>query len=182
MSPDRSGNAPEIAIAATGGDFAAARRLLTEYYTWAIAEAGVDGTLEEIVPAAAYEVAHLADHYVPPDAYLLLGWVDGQPVGVCGVDRLDAASAELKRMYVRPEARGRGVGSALVERITELAVGMGCRTLRLDTHAGIMRPAIALYRRFGFVPAERCTDIDVDEMVGFALDLTTGRFPQPKNR
>jgi GNAT superfamily N-acetyltransferase len=172
-------SAMRITVATRAAEFAAARGLLEEYYTWAIAEAGVEGTLAELVPSAAYEIAHLTDHYVPPDAHLLLGWVDEEPAGVCGVDRLDASSAELKRMYVRPEARGRGIASRLVRRIAELAVDMGCQSLRLDTHEGIMQPAIALYRRHGFVPADRCTDIDVDGMVGFALDLGTWRTPSP---
>jgi putative acetyltransferase len=174
MSPSAS---TQIAPAATPEEFAAAQRLLAEYYTWAIAEAGLDTTLTELVPSVANELEHLADHYVPPTAYLLLAWVDDTPVGVCAVERLDPTAAELKRLYVRPDVRGLGIAGRLVTRIAELSEAMGCQTLRLDTHEGIMQPAIALYRRFGFVPAERCTDIDVDHMVGFALDLTTWRAP-----
>jgi|GEM_PF-418451 GNAT superfamily N-acetyltransferase len=166
-----------VIAAGSPDEFAAAQRLLAEYYTWAIAEAGLDTTLSELVPSVARELANLADHYVPPTAYLLLAWVDDDPVGVCAVERIAESAAELKRLYVAPDARGYGIGGRLVTRVAELAREMGCQTLRLDTHEGIMQPAIALYRRFGFEPSERCTDIDVDHMVGFALDLTTWREP-----
>jgi putative acetyltransferase len=174
MSPSAS---TQIAPAATPEEFAAAQRLLAEYYTWAIAEAGLDTTLTELVPSVAHELEHLAEHYVPPTAYLLLAWADDTPVAVCAVERIDPTAAELKRLYVRPDVRGLGVAGRLVTRIAELAEAMGCQTLRLDTHEGIMQPAIALYERFGFVRSERCTDIDVDHMVGYALDLTTWREP-----
>jgi GNAT superfamily N-acetyltransferase len=166
-----------VTAAVTPDEFAAAQRLLAEYYTWAIAEAGLDTTLTELVPSVAHELEHLAEHYVPPTAYLLLAWIDTTTVGVCAVEQLDPAAAELKRLYVRPDARGRGIAGRLITRVAELADGMGCQTLQLDTHEGIMGPAIDLYRRFGFVPSERVTDIAVDHMVGFGLDLTTWNVP-----
>lgn len=81
----------------------------------------------------------------------LVVYLDGVPVG-CGALRvLDADTAELKRMYVRPEERGRGLGRQLVAALETEARAMGARRLVLET--GIRQAAaLALYRATGFEP------------------------------
>ncbi|HLY37066.1 MAG TPA: GNAT family N-acetyltransferase [Candidatus Binatia bacterium] len=81
----------------------------------------------------------------------LVVYVDGMPVG-CGALRvLDADTAELKRMYVTPTARGRGLGRRLVAALEAEARAIGVRRLVLET--GIRQDAArALYRATGFEP------------------------------
>ena len=96
------------------------------------------------------------DEFAPPAGTFLVAWleVDGGdevPVGCAGIRRRDDATCELKRMYVAPDARGRGVGRALLERLEEEAVARGYSDLWLET--GTMQPeAISLYESAGYEP------------------------------
>ncbi len=75
---------------------------------------------------------------------------DGAALGCGGLRRLDAETAELKRMYVVPAARGRGLGGRIVEALEAEALRLGCREVRLET--GDRQPdARALYTRHGYV-------------------------------
>lgn len=76
--------------------------------------------------------------------------VDGSPLGCGAVRRLDAETAEIKRMYVAPPARGRGVGRAVLAALEHAARGLGVRRLVLETGAR-QEAALALYRRAGFL-------------------------------
>jgi carbonic anhydrase len=95
------------------------------------------------------EVAHLDAHYAAPDGVALLAHVDGEPVGCVAVRRFDAADAELKRMWVQPRARGRGLGRALAAAAVDHARTRGYRRLLLDTIAE-MTVAHHIYTRLGF--------------------------------
>jgi GNAT superfamily N-acetyltransferase len=80
--------------------------------------------------------------------------LDGQPVGCGALRPMDAATAEIKRMFVAANARRRGVGRAILAELERLAAEHGYRTLRLET--GNRQPeAVALYERHGFrrIPA-----------------------------
>lgn len=83
-----------------------------------------------------------------PDVRFVVARLDGSAIG-CGALRLAAGFAELKRMYVAPEARGGGVGLRLLAHLEQLAVDAGRPLVRLET--GIAQPeAIALYERSGY--------------------------------
>jgi len=92
--------------------------------------------------------------FAPPHGTFLVGFDgDGAPVCAGGVKRLDDRAAEIKRMYVVPEARGRGHARALLRALEDAARGLGYRTVRLDTgprqaHAQAMYEA-AGYRAIG---------------------------------
>lgn len=117
------------------------------------------------------ELADLAASYGPPAGAALLAWVDGRPVGVTGVRRLDAGpDAELKRMFVEPAARGLGLGRVLGEAAIEQARGLGYRRLLLDSRASLVA-ACALYRRLGFVEVPPYRHNPFDDAVYMALEL-----------
>lgn len=86
-----------------------------------------------------------------PGSYNLIAHLDGRPVGMAsGVPAQDGSAVELISLWVGPEARGRGVGDALIAAIAQWAKELGARVLRLDVAAGNPR-AVALYVRHGFV-------------------------------
>jgi GNAT superfamily N-acetyltransferase len=84
-------------------------------------------------------------------AWLYLAEIEGEPVGMGALRPLAPDVAEIKRMYVRPSARGLGVGRAILQRLIDDARGLGYKTIHLDS-APFMHEAHALYRSFGFVP------------------------------
>lgn len=75
---------------------------------------------------------------------------DGVLLGTCGVTRLDAERFELRKMYLLPQSRGRGLGSRLLELAVDWAQAHGAKRLVLDT-TDAMTAAIAFYERSGFV-------------------------------
>jgi GNAT superfamily N-acetyltransferase len=90
----------------------------------------------------------------PGRGAFLVACVGGEPAGCGAVRRLEDGVAEIKRMYVRPAQRGRGVGAVLLAALEAEARQLGARRLVLET--GSRQPeALALYRRagFGVVPA-----------------------------
>src|SRR6266700_5882222 len=82
----------------------------------------------------AAELAGLPAPYTPPAGCLLLAREAGAAVGVVGLKPLAAGIAEIKRLYVVPQARGTGVGRGLAERAVEAATAKGYERVRLDTH------------------------------------------------
>ena len=96
------------------------------------------------------ELATLPGDYAPPEGCLLLAMQDGQPAGCVALHKLDGENCEMKRLYVRPQFRGHGLGLALAERVIADARQIGYKYLRLDTVEPVMRAAVAMYRRLGF--------------------------------
>ena len=95
------------------------------------------------------EIARLEEKYGLPKGRIYLVYVDGGLAGCVGMKPSDETHAELKRLYVRPEFRGRNLGEQLVRRIMDDAREEGYAFLRLDTLPGL-KSALKLYRRLGF--------------------------------
>ncbi|HET9952670.1 MAG TPA: GNAT family N-acetyltransferase [Candidatus Eisenbacteria bacterium] len=97
------------------------------------------------------ELATLPGAYAEPGGCLLIAEESGEAVGCVALRPLDAPDVcEMKRLYIAPGSRGRGVGRLLAEGVVAEARARGYSRMRLDTVPG-MDAAIALYRRLGFV-------------------------------
>jgi GNAT superfamily N-acetyltransferase len=117
------------------------------------------------------ELANLSTAYGGPDGVLLLGRdPEGRAVGVVGVKRFDVHDAELKRMYLEPDARGTGLGRALAEAAIGAAASRGYRRLLLDT-VSRLAPAVGLYQSLGFVEIDAYRHNPLEDARYFALDL-----------
>jgi GNAT superfamily N-acetyltransferase len=88
-------------------------------------------------------------HLLGPRGRLLVARDDSGVVGVGALRPVDGTTAEIKRMYVRPRARGQGIGRAILERLLSDARAIGYRVARLET-AAFMSEAHALYGSVGF--------------------------------
>lgn len=91
-----------------------------------------------------------ADEVADGRGAFLVAYIDGRPVGCGAVRRNEPGVAEIKRMYILPEARGRGIGRLVLDELEAVARQLGVHRLVLET--GPRQPeALALYRRAGFV-------------------------------
>lgn len=136
-----------ISVAESEGDFAAARELFLEYAEWlgfSLCFQGFDK-----------ELATLPGKYASPAGRLLLARCQGELAGCGALRPLERSICEMKRLYVRPNFRGRRLGLALAERLIADARAIGYEFMRLDTVPRQMGDANRMYRRLGFydIPA-----------------------------
>ena len=96
------------------------------------------------------ELANLPGDYAPPEGRLLLAAYDGQLAACVALHKLEPDICEMKRLYLRPQFRGKGLGRILADRIIADARQIGYRRMRLDTVEPVMRDAVAVYRKLGF--------------------------------
>jgi len=96
------------------------------------------------------ELAGLPGDYAPPQGRLLLAEFEGQLAGCVALRPRESGICEMKRLYLRPQFRGRGLGRVLAERIIAEARQTGYQRMRLDTVEPVMKDAVAMYRKLGF--------------------------------
>jgi putative acetyltransferase len=122
------------------------------------------------------EMATLPGKYVPPLGRLYLADQDGSYAGCVALRPLEDLTCEMKRLYVRPQHRRKGVGQVLAEIAIQEARRIGYRRLRLDSIEHEMREAVALYRWFGFREIEPYTKNPVPGAIFMELDLQQARL------
>ena len=117
------------------------------------------------------ELAGLPGAYAPPAGRLLVAEVDGDLVGCAALRPQAPGVCELKRLYVRPAFRGRGLGRRLLEALLAEAVAAGYREAVFDTLQS-MTEALALYRSLGFRQTEPYNEHPVCGTLWFRKALT----------
>ncbi len=140
-----------------------ARELFEEYSAWL----GVDFCFRNFES----EIAELPGAYAPPDGRLLLATDEGQLIGCVALRRIGPETCEMKRLYLRPNARGRGLGRELAAAIIEEARGTGYARMRLDTLPRRMEQAGKAYRSLGFREIEAYYDNPVEGVLYLELVL-----------
>jgi putative acetyltransferase len=132
-------------------DIPLARELLTEYLEATIEETGLPNPEESpgVLEWMRTDIDALPGPYVPPDGALLVAQVGDAAAGSVGLARLDATTTELRRLWVRPAFRRRGVARALTVASLERAASLGYERIVLDVVPS-RTGAIVLYRALGF--------------------------------
>ena len=130
---------------ATGADIPHVRQMLREYVEWI----GLDLAFQEIDA----ELDGLPGDYTPPRGALFLAVEGDRYLAMIALRPIEGTVAEMKRLYVRPVARGRGLARRLIARLCEEARRLNYTELRLDT-LPMMGEAQALYEACGFVDIE----------------------------
>jgi ribosomal protein S18 acetylase RimI-like enzyme len=152
------------------------REFLLEYAGWLEFNLCFQGFEEEL--------RTLPGKYAAPQGRLLLAFWDERPAGIGAVRPLNEEGVcEMKRLYVRPEFRGKGIARVMVEKLIEEACRIGYKAMRLDTVPGKMDSAIALYRDLGFQETKPYYGTPVESTLFMELRLCCEapiiRNPQP---
>jgi len=128
------------------------RAMLREYVAWL----ALDLSFQDF----SREFDGLPGAYAPPTGALIIARDSDRAMGMVALRRIDDERCEMKRLYVRPDARGSGLGTRLIERIASEARGRGYREMRLDT-LPVMADAQRLYQQAGFEDIEPYYDSPV---------------------
>lgn len=132
----------ELIEAVSDEDYKIAIQLFEEY----AAQIGVDLSFQNF----EQELLHLEKQYAKPHGGIYIAFdKERQPIGCFGIRAFEASICELKRMYLKKEYRGLGIGKKLLIQSIQVARAMDYQSMRLDTLPS-MQSAINLYKKMGF--------------------------------
>lgn len=130
-------------------DTVAVRELFWEYLQWANGKVNEEFKVNFDIASMLEEDMRTLEKFSPPEGQIVLVIDGARVVGLGCLKRLKPGIAEIKRMYIRPEARGSGLGRALLNALLAQAKAVGYSQVWLDS-AGFMKSAHSLYRSVGF--------------------------------
>lgn len=116
------------------------------------------------------EMKHLENKYGLPNGRLYLVYCDEKLAGCIGLRKIDSQNCEMKRLYVRPQFRGRKIGNLLVEKIIDDAKKIGYSYMLLDT-LPFLKSAIHMYKKYGFYEISSYNDSPMDTSIYMKLNL-----------
>ncbi|MBC8769805.1 GNAT family N-acetyltransferase [Arenibacter sp. BSSL-BM3] len=156
-------NKIEIKLAQTTTQYLEAKELILEYVAWL----GIDLSFQNF----DQEMKGLPEMYNPKDGGLFIAYINEEAVGIAGLRRFNAEDCEVKRMYVKPNGRGLGIGQLLLKQCLDTARKLQYKSVKLDT-ADFMKSAIKLYTDHGFVEISAYRHNPHESAKYFELDLT----------
>lgn len=148
----------------SGPDIDLARELFREYQR----SLNVDLCFQDFEK----ELATLPGEYAPPFGRLFLWFEEEDLAGCVALRKIDDETCEMKRLYVRPDFRGRQLGKRLAEAVIEESRVIGYKKMKLDT-LPIMTTALTMYRSLGFKPTQPYRHNPVPGALFMELDLVT---------
>ena len=117
-----------------------------------------------------HELEDLEDKYGLPYGRLYLVFYDGDLAGCIGLRKIDSENCEMKRLYVKPQFRGKKIASFLVKHIIEEARKIGYKHILLDT-LPFLETAINMYKNYGFYEIESYNNSPMDNLIYLKYDL-----------
>jgi carbonic anhydrase len=162
----------KIVQAESPADIDLARQLFREYEAWL----EIDLCFQNFEK----ELAELPGAYAEPEGRLFLAYVEDELAGCIALRKIGEGVCEMKRLFVRPEFRGKGIGRQLVDAIIKSAREIGYARMRLDTLPPKMNDAIALYRSYGFQEIDTYYDNPVPGAIFMELDLGSEAHLSPQ--
>jgi ribosomal protein S18 acetylase RimI-like enzyme len=160
------------------------RSLLRDYMTWGNEQVNQRYGYAFDIAALIREDLRTLDQYAPElGGRLLLAKINGKPVGLVGLHKLNEQTGEITRLYVRPQGRGLGIARRMMNKLRAAAVEMGYTSLRLETMA-FMQEASALYRSMGFREIDPYPETTMppelwSSVLFMELNLTPASSPNP---
>jgi putative acetyltransferase len=153
----------QLTQAQTADEIEQARCLFREYSAWLEVDLCFQNFEKELV--------HLPGYYIPPAGRLLIAYENSQLAGCVALRKIDDRVCEIKRLFLREQFRGKGLGRQLIEAMIQEAKHIGYERMRLDTLPPKMNEAIALYRSYGFKEIAAYYDNPVIGAMFMELDL-----------
>ena len=131
-----------------------------------------DATFKKYLEIQNYdeELTHLTKKYGLPDGRLYLAYYAGKLAGCIGLKKIDKDVCEMKRLYVRPDFRGKHIGNKLAEQIITDAKNIGYLYMVLDT-LPYLKSAIYMYKKLGFYEIPSYNNNPMDTAIYMKLDL-----------
>lgn len=132
----------EFRIAATEQEFEVGKQLFRAY----AAGLNIDLSFQSF----EQELVNIQQQYSEPEGALVIVFTaTGDPIGCFGIRKSEVGVCELKRMYLKAEYRGQGIGDQMMNALLDLAAKLGYQKIRLDTLSS-MNSAVGLYRKYDF--------------------------------
>lgn len=131
-----------------------------------------DPTFKKYLEIQNYEeeLRYLDRKYGLPDGRLYLAYCNNKLAGCIGLKKIDDANCEMKRLYVRPQFRGKHIGNTLIEQVIDDAKEIGYRHMLLDT-LPFLQSAIYMYKKYGFYEIGCYNNSPMDSSIYMKLDL-----------
>ncbi len=117
-----------------------------------------------------HETENSEEKYGLPCGRLYIAFFDRDIAGCIALRKIDSENCEMKRLYVKPEYRGKNIGSLLVKHIINEARKIGYKHILLDT-LPFLQTAIEMYKRYGFYEIESYNNSPMDNLIYLKYDL-----------
>jgi putative acetyltransferase len=145
--------------------------LFREYEKWLNVSLCFQGFEEEVIT--------LPGKYAPPDGRLYIVKSENTLCGCIGLRKIEDGICEMKRLFLKTEMRGKGIGNALIAKIIQDAKTIGYIKMRLDTIKEKMPKAVEIYKSYGFIETEPYYYNPNQHTLFMELDLTKITINRP---